>query len=625
MGRMRVFISSTSDLQAERDAAEELLACLEMEGERFEAWPSSPNAPMSECLQRIDESHAVIFILGARYGSVLESGSSATHTEYRHALATAKPVFVYILSGQGTVDPQQIGFIEEVRQRHFHGRRVDDVQELKDSIRKSLLLELQRCFIMQHSLPPRLVGRVKTPLPPTPPIGLPDTIEATMALLQKLYANRDDAGIHALAPLCELRYGQSVEVMNMVYAAEVNLGINGYDADRQRLNRAIAFWTRIKPKAAETRIAVDYNCANALLALEQYPEAATAYRAVLVNKPNHAQAWKNLGHALLEMGDQAAGKKALKTALHHQPQLFEAQYSLATLAITQDDDFRTALSYLDAIDLSGVTSHWAATVHAWKAEAFLRLDQLEDGIADAEEAIAAEPEALWAWSVAARLYSAIRRRDNTWLVPASQFWERFLSRHPNVHSAWAELGFVYWFLWQQRPETELAQRATAAFTRATELGYEDDGLVWDRIGHLHQKQERWEEAVDAFREAVARSPKQFGCCLGVGLLRVGQFGSALPYLLAAAERHQPDAMSWCHVGECYDKLDRPDDAEGAYRKALEIDREWPDAWFNLGGFYWNRRRIPEALETWRMAKQKFPQDKHCQQVQELLDLSGLSL
>jgi hypothetical protein len=68
--RLRIFISSTSDLKAERDAVESVLADMDIDGERFESWPSSPNHPIKECLQRVEESDAVILLLGNKYGLI---------------------------------------------------------------------------------------------------------------------------------------------------------------------------------------------------------------------------------------------------------------------------------------------------------------------------------------------------------------------------------------------------------------------------------------------------------------------------------------------------------------------------------------------------------------------------
>jgi len=63
-------------------------------------------------------------------------------------------------------------------------------------------------------------------------------------------------------------------------------------------------------------------------------------------------------------------------------------------------------------------------------------------------------------------------------------------------------------------------------------------------------------------------------------------------LQAAAEQHQPDALSWHNLAVCYEKTGNTEvgeikKAEAAYKKAIEIDPNYAAAWFNLGGYYWN--------------------------------------
>ena len=108
--RLRVFISSTSDLKLERDAVEQALSKLKIDSSRFEAWPSTPNQPMAECLQQIDDSDAMILLLGETYGSLTNDGISVTHLEFRHA-KLKMPVFAYILYVPER-EPEQVRFIE---------------------------------------------------------------------------------------------------------------------------------------------------------------------------------------------------------------------------------------------------------------------------------------------------------------------------------------------------------------------------------------------------------------------------------------------------------------------------------------------------------------------------------
>ena len=90
------------------------------------------------------------------------------------------------------------------------------------------------------------------------------------------------------------------------------------------------------------------------------------------------------------------------------------------------------------------------------------------------------------------------------LGPAADFWQRFIDKHPHNVEAWAELGYVYWFLGGKKIGWISPQRAPLAFTKAVELGLDDGGLVWDRIGHLYQEQDRWKEAEKAYRQAAKK-------------------------------------------------------------------------------------------------------------------------
>ena len=66
MHHLIAFISSTADLIAERNAVERALQELNIDGSRFESWPTAPSDPTSECLAHIEDSDAFILLLGAR-------------------------------------------------------------------------------------------------------------------------------------------------------------------------------------------------------------------------------------------------------------------------------------------------------------------------------------------------------------------------------------------------------------------------------------------------------------------------------------------------------------------------------------------------------------------------------
>lgn len=612
-----MFISSTSDLKKERDTVEQTLLEIDIDGSRFEFWPSTPNHPISECLQRIEESDAVVLLLGHKYGSITESGLSFTHLEYRHAKKFKKPVFAYVLSTSER-ENEQIKFLEEVRESEFCCREIKNLQHLKVEVKRSFIEEFTRCFKKVHTLPPQNVPPIKVYTEPSSSIVLPDNPEEAFKDLEILYQRGEDLSIHKLAKECEDKFGNYVKIMHIVYAAEVNLAINDQMKSPERVTRAIEFWDGLLKDDKYANYDSDYNIGNALLALKQYPAAIKRYKKYLENKSDFSECWTNLGSAYFYSNDIGSATQCFCEALKHNPQLLEALYHLATFALTEEQNPEKALAYLNKIKIVGLSPHRLASVQGWKAIAYMKLGKYPEGIAKSEDAIAILPDSEWSWNNAGRLYALIRQQDKFWLKPAAQFWERFVIKYPHQAEAWAELGFVYWFLRELGDKTNLSKRAFDAYQRAIKLGFEGDGLVWDHIGHLHQEKGIWEEAEKAYRQAAQNNSARFGYCHGVSLIFLERYEEALPLVMAAAQKHQPDAMSWFQVGVCYEKLGEIDKSVSAYKNALELNSNYPEAWFNLGGAYWNNRNFKKAKEIWEQAIIKFPDHPLCVRAKNLI-------
>jgi tetratricopeptide (TPR) repeat protein len=204
-------------------------------------------------------------------------------------------------------------------------------------------------------------------------------------------------------------------------------------------------------------------------------------------------------------------------------------------------------------------------------------------------------------------------------LSAEKFWKRFVTKSPESADAWAELGFIYWIIRENGNRGGLSASALEAFTKAVKLGYEDDGLVWDRIGHLYQEADMWSDAEAAYRRAVQMNPKQFGYCYGVSLIALEKYDEALPLVLAAARHHQPDALSWGQVALCYLNLNQIDAAIDAYNTAIKLDPNDPIVRFNLGGIYWNKKDVANAAAIWKVAIEKFPDHDLCKKAKELIE------
>lgn len=522
-------------------------------------------------------------------------------------------------------EPKQQVFISIVFASHFRCPLISSINELKQQVKNSLQEEFVRRF-RSYKMPPTTVATIRSgDARPTPPLPISLHVDSDKAFHQilALYNDGQDASIHQLAVECKARFNSIPEIINLLYMAQVNLAMEGVKINREELLEAITFWDTAEAKKRWAKESLFYNQGNAFTALKLQPEAINRFKSSLAISPNSAQCLENLGNAYLAIGDVTTARKCFENALNIKPNLFQALYSSAVIAIRESQDYEKALVYLNRITTLQIPLKYQAAVHGWKANAFLKLHRYMEGIAEAENALANSPESEWAWGVAGRLYALARQVDKKWLPTTLEFWERYVVKYPQDKEAWAELGYVCWFLRGIKDKTKLSQRALEAFQKSVELGLNDNALVFDRIGHLYQEKDNWLEAEKFYRRACSLDTPQFGYCLGVALMRLGRHTEALPLLLAAAELHQPDAISWHELAICYERMGKIDDnnvkkAEAAYKKAIKIDPNYAEAWFNLGGYYWNQHDHIKAVSTWDLAIQKFPTHRDCKRVRELL-------
>lgn len=111
---MKAFISSVLSGYTEyREAAAAAVRSLRHEVIWAEDFGARPDTPRQACLEGVRLSDVVVLILGAAYGSIQDSGLSATHEEWKEAVAEQKPVLIFVEKVDGR-DHRQDEFIAAV-------------------------------------------------------------------------------------------------------------------------------------------------------------------------------------------------------------------------------------------------------------------------------------------------------------------------------------------------------------------------------------------------------------------------------------------------------------------------------------------------------------------------------
>lgn len=135
----KAFISSViSGFEDYRQAAKkaiELMGHTPVMSENFSARNYSSE---TACIHEVEQSDIYILIMGEKYGFGTKEGISVTQTEFRAAIATNRPILVFIKKCEMESDQQS--FLKEVEDYHggFFRAGFQTPDELKDEIIKAL-------------------------------------------------------------------------------------------------------------------------------------------------------------------------------------------------------------------------------------------------------------------------------------------------------------------------------------------------------------------------------------------------------------------------------------------------------------------------------------------------------
>ncbi len=145
-----MFVSSTAvDLKEHRLAVRNTIDGLKLTFVGMEEFTPTATAPADLIRAKVDSAEAYFGILGMRYGSVDQaSGLSMTELEYRQALASGKPLFMFVMDRSATIradmvedDPERYAKLLDFRKRVLTAHvcaMFCSVEELKQKAEASL-------------------------------------------------------------------------------------------------------------------------------------------------------------------------------------------------------------------------------------------------------------------------------------------------------------------------------------------------------------------------------------------------------------------------------------------------------------------------------------------------------
>jgi tetratricopeptide (TPR) repeat protein len=129
--------------------------------------------------------------------------------------------------------------------------------------------------------------------------------------------------------------------------------------------------------------------------------------------------------------------------------------------------------------------------------------------------------------------------------------------------------------------------------------------AWYNLGILYNRLEEYQDAVSSFDYALAINDKNAMALFNKAntYANWGQYEIAIDLYNDFLKLEKDNVVAIYYTGECYEKLDRLDEAKAHYLAALSFDTTFSEAWHGLGVVAFYEKKIAEATQMLEKAIQ----------------------
>ena len=321
--------------------------------------------------------------------------------------------------------------------------------------------------------------------------------------------------------------------------------------------------------------------------------AAAGYRAVLARQPDQPDAMHLLGVVHHQKGDSATAVELIQAAIRINPGNAVCQINLGA-----------ALRALNRLDEAAECFEQAIRRLPESAESYANLAAVREAQHDGAAAFTA-------LETAVRLnpsHSGYRRRLGSLLLDLGRpdqaviVFDRLLGEDPNDAEARNNVGLAH----------ERMGDFAAAETHYRGAIEANPGLAepLGNLGNVHVALGRRDEAEATYRRAIALAPAMWRhrANLASFLAESGRLDEAKAEFATIAESlGNEGAEAWNDLGGRLGKARCYEQAEAAFRRAIELDPKLLDAYNNLGTIQTLTLRPSDAIDSYRGAVQIDPQ------------------
>ena len=310
------------------------------------------------------------------------------------------------------------------------------------------------------------------------------------------------------------------------------------------------------------------NLGHVLTTHRAFPEAILHFREAVRLKSDYAEAYNNLGNALLETGDPARHQKP--SAPDHPDELQEN----ATVLDEAIQDYQRALEAKPTF------------AEAWTdlATALLQKGQTEDAIKDYQKALELSPNLPEANGNYGNVLLEQRKFDQaiTYYTKALELKPDYADAHYGISQALLEGGN--------------SAEAMRHLQRVLELrpdypeAHHNIGVILAQRGQLGSAIEHYEKAIQ-LKPNYAQAENN----LGNALLRQGKPDGAIVHLRNAVHIEPDYAEAYNDLGSAFMQKNQVDQAIIYYQKAIQLRQDYAEAHSNLGNALLQKKDFDGAI------------------------------
>jgi len=294
----------------------------------------------------------------------------------------------------------------------------------------------------------------------------------------------------------------------------------------------------------------------------------------------------------LQENDARRAKEALDFAMSQHPGSVELMYSEAVVLMNLGR-LNKALEVLDEL---GKLEPWSAEVHLHKGSIHSQLRNYRRAIEHYRRALELADEG----HDEILLDLAFEHESLGKYEEAIDLLKRGLEVNPENEGLLYELAHCF--------ELSGADQGAIAFFREFTNDHPYSLVAWYSLGNALSRLDRIDESNEALEFCLAIN-EEFASALFTkarNMLVKGDYAGAVTCYEEVLAIEGPQAVTFSYIGECYEKMERHEQALIHYDQALALDPNWVDAWVGRGVVKDIQGKLTEAVKDLETAVRLAP-------------------